>query len=242
MWKNFLMAMAIVCFEVSCIPVTVNLYFKFEKEAESALDEFEEDIRGDSESNKDKEKTPPPKKSQSEIPQNDDSIIGNRGIACSLCFGGDEEKEEDTEKSIKIDKNNKTIRKIIENRKKRMKDLTPFYNDGFVGEGANAKLEIRDIDKLDDEKKEKLSKLVDEENKDRETFIKEVVEDNKLDEGKSKIVKKMYAKVLRKHAKVGWWIQDDPDDKNKEGKWHKKTEDEDEKDKDKSSKNKEREK
>lgn len=232
--KKALLILIFVGF-IGCIPITVNLYLNFDREVESALDDFERDIR---QPEKEKPSTPSPNKKDS------GSFLNHDSTYLCFCLFQDDKKKDD-EKGIKIDKNNKKIKKIIESKGKRFKKLVPYYEDGKIGEGNDAELKIRDTEGLDDKEKEELEKLVEEENKDRADFIKEVAKDNKIEDEKLDRIKKIYAKVLRKKAEVGWWIQDDPDEKakdnkDKEGKWRKKTKEDKEKEEKEEKKEKEK--
>lgn len=121
-----------------------------------------------------------------------------------------------------IDINLKTpaIREIDRRREKRFKELEAALSRELIGEGNDGRLSLRDkAGELGARERKELEKLVKDENKDRDEFIREIIKANKLSgEGVEQKTREVFARARRRNAQVGWWIQK-PD-----GKWVKWTE------------------
>lgn len=183
-------ALSVLIFAAACVPVTVNVNVNFPTEKlQSALDEHERKIN------------------EGKVDSDKDGLP--RGVAAGW-------------RNQDIDINLKTpaIREIDKRREKRFKELEGALDKQHIGEGNDGRLYLRDkADELGAKERKELEKIVKDENKDRDDFIKEIIKANKLSgEGAEEKTREAFARARRKNARVGWWIQK-PD-----GKWVKWTE------------------
>jgi uncharacterized protein YdbL (DUF1318 family) len=98
----------------------------------------------------------------------------------------------------------------------RFPQLQPLYAKGAVGETNNGLVAIRDPGALSLKEKADLSRLVDQENADRQALYAEIIRANNLDGSKLGEVQKLFANSWRDKSSPGWWIQQD------NGQWGKK--------------------
>lgn len=183
----------------ACVPVTVNLVINFpEKKLEGALDKMEGEIR--------KEKEPPApeedKKQGKVFPQRNVMAVHN------VRFQDD--------KDIDIDVSTPQIQDLKKRREARFSQLKPHFQAGRLGEGKDALVATRHEDGLDGKGKGAMRKVVREENDDRQALIREIARANNIDENHIERVRRIYARVMRKYAESGWWVQEE------DGSWKKK--------------------
>lgn len=109
-----------------------------------------------------------------------------------------------------ISEEKKKVLTAVQSRKFNQDDINEFKRDGSVGENNMGYLEIRETDKLrgDAEYRTRVTTIVQEENKDRETImlrsmqINEIIEDAGQD-----AVKRVFAKIYQDESEVNSWIQ-----------------------------------
>ncbi len=187
---------------VSCVSLTIHVHFPT-KEIEQAAEEIEARVRSG--------------QGVEDMQSMLDRLQSVPHRHFSLSFGAREAFAAEDKLDIKIQ--TPIIKKIITSRTKRYKkQLEPHLDKGTLGEGMDGLLAIRDKTGLDLKAFTALKKLVKEENKDRESLYKEILQANKLEISKenSERVGKLFAVAIQKTMKEGHWYQ------VKKDKWEKK--------------------
>lgn len=110
---------------------------------------------------------------------------------------------------VDIDVSTPAIRAIRANLETRHAKLKPFYAQGAIGIGRSGYLELRDVSGLGLKAKGTLTKLLQADNTERRTLYREIVRANRLEPQDQAEVERVFAAQWRKHARAGWWIQDD---------------------------------
>ncbi|MBI2930437.1 MAG: DUF1318 domain-containing protein [Planctomycetes bacterium] len=124
----------------------------------------------------------------------------------------------DLQDAVNITVETPAIKEINERRKKRLSEVEAHLGAGRVGEGNDARLQEREVGNLAGKEKAAFRKLVNAENEDRESLLREILKANKLADDQMDNVRRVYARARMKVAQVGWWIQ------TAKGTWVKKTE------------------
>ena len=185
------LVMLLVVVLVSC--VTINIYFPaaaVEKAAEQIVDE----IRSN---NGNQPEQPMPEKSPV------DEKGGQQGFRIDFV------RSADAAQKLDINVSTSTIRGLKKSMKKRFPKLVDVYQRGFIGEGTDGLLHLRQKDKLSLKKRARLTKLVAAENADRQALYEEIVRANRLGADAAPKVAAVFARTFRDKARKGWWIQDD---------------------------------
>ncbi len=110
---------------------------------------------------------------------------------------------------LDINVSTSTIRGLKQSMKKRFPQLIGAYQQGFLGEGADGLLHLRQKNQLPLKKRARLSNLVKAENSDRQALYEEIVRANRLGADATPKVAAIFARTFRAKAQNGWWIQDD---------------------------------
>ncbi|MCM8786064.1 MAG: YdbL family protein [Candidatus Omnitrophica bacterium] len=84
--------------------------------------------------------------------------------------------------------------------------LDQFKKDGYIGETNDFKVVIKEIPKSSEIEK-KVRKIVDDENKQREIMIKELLKINNAAPEEEKKFRKVFSEVAQKYSPVNTWIQ-----------------------------------
>jgi len=183
--------MLLVVVLVSC--VTINIYFPaaaVEKAAEQIVDE----IRSGNDTQPGQptpEKNPVDKKS------------GQQGFRIDFV------RPAEAAQKLDINVSTSTIRGLKLSMKKRFPKLVDVYQRGFIGEGKDGLLHLRQKNKLSLKERAHLTKLVAAENADRQALYEEIVRANRLGADAAPKVAAIFARTFRDKARKGWWIQDD---------------------------------
>ena len=98
------------------------------------------------------------------------------------------------------------INKLKSVMKKRHGQLTPFYASGAVGMDSNGLIGIRDLKAVDLKQRNKVKKLVSNENRDRAALYKEIAKANGHAEWEGDI-RKTFARRWIANAPGGWFYQ-----------------------------------
>jgi uncharacterized protein YdbL (DUF1318 family) len=117
---------------------------------------------------------------------------------------------------IDINVSTAAIRGLKASMKARFPRLLGFYRSGVIGEGRDGLLYTRQVDQLSLKERAVVSRLVAEENRDRNALYAEIVRSNRLGNDAVAKVAAIFARIFRDKAQSGWWIQDDS------GNWRKK--------------------
>jgi len=180
-------------FVVSC--VTVNVYFPAAA-VQKAADEIVEDVR-----------------TEGQKPAGQQGSGLRFGISTArFSLGPSEAWAAD----VNIDVSTPAIRNLKESMARRFPQLKPFYDKGAVGENRSGLLDLRDVGGLNLKEKAQLNKLVEQENNDRMSLYRNIVEANKFGPEMISQVQRIFANSWRDKSQPGWWIQND------KGEWERK--------------------
>lgn len=102
---------------------------------------------------------------------------------------------------------NPAIRKIIDSRAQRLREINELKAQGVLGENNEALLDIRSLDQLPLPRRAEVQRLVKAENKDREQMFKEIAAATGADPSTLPQIRTTYAETLRENARSGDWIQ-----------------------------------
>ena len=102
---------------------------------------------------------------------------------------------------------NPAIRKIIQSRAARVRELRSYKASGAIGENREALIEVRKLDELGLQERAAVQKLVRAENADRERMFKEIAAATSTDLSQLPRIRATYANTLRQNARPGDWIQ-----------------------------------
>ncbi|MFH0797669.1 MAG: DUF1318 domain-containing protein [Candidatus Omnitrophota bacterium] len=98
-------------------------------------------------------------------------------------------------------------------RRERISDIQSYKETKIIGENKDGLLEVRSTAGLNEEEMAGLQKVLKEENRDRMTIYQEIVRINNMPPSDMRRVQAAFAKMQRKMAKEGEWIQ------NEDGAW-----------------------
>ncbi len=99
------------------------------------------------------------------------------------------------------------IRALKDGMKQRASELKPFLSSGGVGIGRDGLLVERGAASVDLATKAKVRRLVDAENKDRESLYREIATANKFGAERVADIRSIFAQTWKDKAEPGWWIQ-----------------------------------
>lgn len=105
-----------------------------------------------------------------------------------------------------IDINTATIRAIRASMEKRQSRLAPFYRSGAIGFDNRGSVAIRDLNAVSLGDRNRLKKLVADENADRLRLYREIARANGHPEWESE-VRETFAKVWAQEAPSGYWYE-----------------------------------
>lgn len=176
--------------------VTVNIYFPAAA-IQKAADQIVDDVRG----------APDREKPKSNEGNSSRRFDGFKGISIG---------PRDAYAQINVEVSTPAIRNLKEAMKNRFPSLKPFYDRGNIGENNVGLLEVRDVGGLGLKEKADVTRLVDQENKDRQSLYSEIVAANKLKAESLPQVQRLFANSWRAKSQANWWVQND------NGGWEKK--------------------
>lgn len=176
--------------------VTINVYFPAAA-AEKAADRIIEDIWG-----KDKEKGG----EQSALPAAAGQVLlaALRGTLDLVVPAAEAQAD--------LDISSPAIRSLTASMKTRAPDLDPFFGSGAVGLTANGLVELRDANAVPLADRNRVRKLVADENADRTALYREIAGANSHPEWESDI-RNTFAQRWIANASAGWYYQ------NAAGEW-----------------------
>ena len=193
--KSRFLILGVIVFIISC--VTVNIYFPA-AEVQKAADVIVEDVRQLD-------------KKQEQKPQEQQKLNQYYQKLKKLSWGTAEAYAQ-----IDIEVTTPAIRALKDSIKARFPQLKPFYDKGNVGESNTGFLENRDLGNMSLKEKADLSRLIEQENKDRKDLYAEIMKANKFGPDVLPQIQKIFANSWRDKSQSGWWIQKDS------GEWEKK--------------------
>jgi uncharacterized protein YdbL (DUF1318 family) len=189
------LTMGLILFIAAC--VTVNIYFPAAA-VQKAADEIVGDVRN---IEKKDEQKPEEKQKINKLFKELKRLSWGPSVAYA---------------QIDIEVSTPAIRALKDSMKERFPQLKPFYDRGNIGESNMGLLENRDLTGLNLKEKADLSRLVDQENKDRKALYTEIMKANKFGPEALPQIQKIFANSWREKSQSGWWIQKDS------GEWEKK--------------------
>ena len=179
--------------------VTINIYFPAAA-AEEAARTIVRDVL----------QTGEPAEETAPAPEGDDqSYRDARPSAWLVAFGGLLERLVPPAQAAQADININTgpIRAIRASLKRRQPQLAPFYQAGAIGFDNRGSVAIRDLGAVALSDRNRLKKLVADENADRSRLYREIASANGHPEWESE-VRQTFAKVWADEAPRGYWYQD----------------------------------
>jgi len=190
-----LLNLYLIIFIAAC--VTVNIYFPAAA-VQKAADEIVEDVR---KTERKEEQKPDEKQKLNQLFQElKDLIWGPKEVYAQ----------------IDIEVSTPAIRALKDSMKGRFSQLKPFYDRGNIGENNVGLLETKDLTGLNLKEKADVSRLVEQENKDRKDLYTEIMKANKFGPEVMPQIQKIFANSWRGKSRPNWWIQND------KGEWEKK--------------------
>jgi uncharacterized protein len=182
--------------------VTINVYFPAAA-AEKAADRIIEDIWGPGQA-------PRP----AGEPQTSNGFDGGDALFAAL-RGALDLTVPAAHAQADIDISSPAIRALTASMKGRSKDLEPFFGSGAIGLTADGLVEIRDANAVPLADRNRVRKLVADENSDRNSLYREIAAANGHPEWESDI-RSTFAERWVANARAGWYH------KTKSGDWQKK--------------------
>jgi uncharacterized protein YdbL (DUF1318 family) len=186
---------------VSC--VTVNIYFPAAA-IQKAADQIVDDVR------KTPEQKPEQQPDQKPEQKSDKTSLLETFRTVSLGPASAHAA------ALDVNVSTPAIRALKASMANRFAQLQTLYAKGAVGETSNGLVAVRDTGALSLKEKADVSRLVDEENRDRTALYTEIIKANNLDMGTMAEVQRLFANSWRAKSSPGWWIQQD------NGQWAKK--------------------
>ncbi len=116
--------------------------------------------------------------------------------------------------SANINIDTPAISRLRQSMSKRQKSLAPFYRSGAIGFDENGKLAIRDLKAVALKDRNRVKKLVADENRDRDALYREIARANNHPEWESDI-RKTFSRIWVEEAPAGYWYR-------RSGSWKKK--------------------
>ena len=188
--------LGVIVFIISC--VTVNIYFPA-AEVQKAADVIVEDVR---QLDKKQEQKPQEQQKLNQYYQKMKKL--SWGLATANAA------------QVDVEVSTPAIRALKDSMKARFPQLKPFYDKGNIGENNTGLLDTRDLANLNLKEKADLSRLMDQENKDRRNLYTEIMKANKFGPDVLPQIQKIFANSWRDKSQTGWWLQKDS------GEWEKK--------------------
>ncbi len=174
-------------FIISC--VTVNIYFPAAA-VEKAADKIVDEVWGEEELKQKKEEKP-------------QSFFKRSFRLSTISVGPNEAFAQEAD----INVTTPAIRKLKSSIKQRSNSIIPYLDRGNVGISNNGLLVIRNTRGLNLKEKAALNRLINAENRARETLYREIAKANNFPPERVSDIKKIFARSWIKRARKGWWIQ-----------------------------------
>ncbi|MFM1892465.1 MAG: hypothetical protein RLZ44_1542 [Pseudomonadota bacterium] len=203
MIKKFLAYPAMLLVLAAC--VTINIYFPAAAAEEAARTIVRDVLQG--------EEGAPPQQQQTP-PADDKQSAAERPPLAVLLAGRLLEVLVPPAQAAQADININTpgINAIRRSMEQRQRSLAPYYRSGAIGFDRNGSVSIRDLNAVGLAERNKLKKLVADENQDRAALYREIARANGHPEWEGD-VRSTFARVWLEEALPGYWYQD------QSGKW-----------------------
>ncbi len=187
--------------------VTINIYFPAAA-VEKVADEIVDEVWGEGETEPESEEGAGDKESADE-PQ---SLLDDLNMHAIIRIGVSEAHAEEAD----INVTTPAIRALKKSIQQRAGSIKPYLNKGNAGISNDGLLVSRSSEGLNLKERANLKRLLNAENRDRESLYSEIAKANKFSPDKVEDIKKLFAKSWIKKARTGWWVQDE------NGKWRRK--------------------
>ena len=195
---------SLIFFITSC--VTINIYFPAAA-VEKAADKIVEEVWGEKQKNEEQ------KKEDEQKQQGEPQSMIQSPMRFSISLIGPAQV---FAQDVDINVTTPAIRALKESIQKRADSIKPYMDSGNVGISNDGLLVTRNNDGLNLKDKANLTRLIEAENKDRNSLYTEIAKANNFPTEKISDIKKIFAGSWIKKAKPDWWYQ------NSEGKWKQK--------------------
>jgi uncharacterized protein YdbL (DUF1318 family) len=192
---------------VTCARITVNIYFPA-AEIQDAATQIEQEVRQEETTPSESSPTAP---TTPQAPQSRSKRWPSHWRV-GLHFGVPQAQAQ----TVDINITTPAIRRIIKARRQRFSQLVPLFKAGVLGENNRGLVDIRSLQNLSLRDKSRAKNLQRQENRDRQQLYQELGKANKIPPDKINDIAVIFAKVNRKEARSGWWIQ------QQNGNWKKK--------------------
>lgn len=173
--------------------VTINVYFP-EAAAEKAADRIIEDIWGKEEAQKREGNE------QTSVP------AASRGLLAAALTGALELMVPAAQAQADIDISSPAIRALTASMRARAAELEPFFDSGAVGLTSDGLVELRDANAVPLADRNRVRKLVSDENGDRNSLYREIASANGHPEWESDI-RSTFAGRWVANARAGWYYK-----------------------------------
>jgi uncharacterized protein YdbL (DUF1318 family) len=199
MIKKFLAYPAMLLVLAAC--VTINIYFPAAAAEEAARTIVRDVLQG--------EEGAPPQQEQQAPPADDQQSAADRSSLALVMVGRLLEVLVPPAHAAKADININTpaINAIRRSMEQRQRSLAPYYRSGAIGFDRNGTVSIRDLNAVSLAERNKLKKLVADENQDRAALYREIARANGHPEWEGE-VRSTFARVWLEEALPGYWYQD----------------------------------
>jgi uncharacterized protein YdbL (DUF1318 family) len=189
--RNILYGPLLLCLIVIVSCVTINIYFPAAA-VEKAADEIVEETWGNNE-----------KPTEEKMEEKPSSLIHRQMRFADLKIGVTVAHAQEAD----INVTTPAIRALKDSIKQRSDSIKPFMDRGNVGISNGGLLTIRSSEGLNLKDKANLTRLINAENKDRESLYSEIAKANNYGPERIPDIKKIFAKSWTKKARAGWWVQ-----------------------------------
>ena len=183
----------LILFLLGTACVTINVYFPAAA-AENAADKIIQKVYGEDSSKPQPDKTDP----QSSLTRLSTSVIASIG---NLIIPAAQAQQPD------INISTPAINKSTAMMRTRHQQLSPYYDSGAVGMENNGLITIKDDKSIPLKDRNKVKKLVADENRDRNMLYTELAKANGHPEWENEI-RKTFARRWIANAPRGWWYKD----------------------------------
>ncbi len=171
--------------------VTINIYFPAAA-VEKAADKIVEETWG--------EKGAPPAKADGEKQSHRKAPLRFAGFRLGPSVAYAQEAD--------INVTTPAIRALKDSIRQRSDAIKPYMDRGNAGIGRDGLLVARSTDGLSLKEQAGLTRLVQAENRDRESLYREIAKANNFGPDRVSDIQTIFARSWMKNARAGWWIQD----------------------------------
>lgn len=122
-------------------------------------------------------------------------------------WGGQARPAAQVVEESKLNLSSPEIQRLVDSMEARLRDLSPYYESGAVGFGADGYIMVRDNNQVPQPQRNTLRTLVANENADRATLYRELAVSSSQAQWE-KPIRAVFAKRWIQRARQGWYVQD----------------------------------